>query len=125
MDRIYLETNALRKITTYSKEDNVYTSVFALFELISGINSKIEFDRRKAAVTRVIKKGIYIDWDYVDKKLCNFWGDDRYDKIFSYTFKQLLNWLLKDDYYEIFKMRTVLLRTNRGILIEKNALEWL
>jgi len=112
-------------MTTYSKEDNVYTSVFALFELVSGIDSKIEFDIRKAAIERVKNSRIHIDWEFVDKKLCSFFKENQYDENFSCMFTQTLNWLLKDDCYEIFKMHTIPLCTKNGLLIKKNALEWL
>lgn len=94
MDRIYLETNAIRKLVDYKYEGEVFTSVFSLFELISGI-SEDDFYVRKASVKRLIESKIPIKEQMVDQIICDFVDLKKYNsdfhKILFDTAKQLIN----------------------------------
>ena len=57
---LYLETNAVRKLKDYDCTEHVYTSIFTLFELISGINKK-EFSIRKSCIERIFEQKIEIN----------------------------------------------------------------
>ena len=63
---IYLETNALRKLTNYTCEESVYTSIFSIFELLSGITEE-DFKIRKDCLERINKQKIEIRGPMIDK----------------------------------------------------------
>jgi len=70
MSKLYFETNALIKLRNYGCNGNAYTSVFALFELISGITNQCEFDKRKACIIKVIDPKLHIKPKMVDQIFC-------------------------------------------------------
>lgn len=75
---VYLETNALRKLTNYMCEESVYTSIFAVFELLSGITDK-EFEVRKACLERIDKQKIEIRGPMIDKLFMELLGITEYN----------------------------------------------
>lgn len=70
---IYLETNALRKLTNYTCEESVYTSIFSIFELLSGITEE-DFKIRKACLERINKQKIEIRGPMIDKLFMDLLG---------------------------------------------------
>lgn len=70
---VYLETNALRKLTNYECEESVYTSIFAIFELLAGITEE-DFEIRKACLKRIEEQKIEIRGPMVDKLFMDLIG---------------------------------------------------
>jgi len=66
----YLETNALYSIEKILKGYNnkCFTSIFALFELVSGIKTE-NFDIRKKILNKVMSSNFAIDWEMPEKIL--------------------------------------------------------
>lgn len=77
MSKIYLETNAVRKLTDFKCDNKVFTSVFVLFELISGINNSEQFRIRKANIEKIFSQEIYIVNKMVDQVLCELVREDK------------------------------------------------
>lgn len=65
---VYLETNALRKLTRYECKERTYTSIFSIFELLSGITEK-DFEVRRACLKRISEQKIEIKGPMIDKLL--------------------------------------------------------
>lgn len=80
MGRLYLETSAIRKLTDYKCSNDVFTSVFVLFELISGITNEDEFFKRRACIKRIIDQNIVIEKRMVDQILFELVGEQNYRK---------------------------------------------
>lgn len=119
----YLETSAIRKLQNI-KAENVYTSIFTLFELISGINSKEEFDIRKQTVEKIMQSEIYIDWDFVDKKLGSFFGHEQVDENFPNLLEGIIKALRKFSYKKFIK-ENLYIEQKDGSVIAKNVMEYL
>jgi len=64
---VYLETNALRKLTDYTYAETVYTFIFSVFELLSGISEK-DFNIRKACLERIDKQQVEIRGSMIEKE---------------------------------------------------------
>lgn len=79
---VYLETNALRKLTNYELEESVYTSIFSVFELLSGITEK-DFEIRKACLERIDKQKIEIRGPMIDELFMKMFNTTGYN-IFAY-----------------------------------------
>lgn len=75
---VYLETNALRKLTNYTCEESVYTSIFSIFELLSGITEK-DFKIRKACLKRIDEQKIEIRSPMIDKLFMGLLGITEYN----------------------------------------------
>lgn len=62
--KYYLETNALYSIEKIKKigVNNCYTSIYSLFELVSGI-SESTFEKRKSILSKIYDSKIVIDYD--------------------------------------------------------------
>ncbi len=75
---VYLETNALRKLTNYMCEESVYTSIFSIFELLSGITEK-DFKIRKACLKRIDEQKIEIQGPMIDKLFMGLLGITEYN----------------------------------------------
>lgn len=91
---IYLETNALRKLTDYKCEETVYTSIFSIFELLSGMSEK-DFNIRKACLERIDKQQVEIREPMIDKLFMGLLGLEEYNP-FAYemimdTYRAALN----------------------------------
>lgn len=87
---VYLETNALRKLTSYKCKESVYTSIFSIFELLSGITEK-DFEIRKACLKRIKEQKIEIQGPMIDKLFMDLVGITEYNK-FAYK-------MIMDTYY--------------------------
>lgn len=77
MSNIYLETNAIRKLNDFECKNKVFTSVFVLFELISGIDSSEQFRIRKANIEKIFNHKIPIIKKMVDQVLGELVGIDK------------------------------------------------
>ena len=106
------------------KAENAYTSILTLFELISGINNKEEFNKRKQAVEKIMKTGIYIDWDFVDKKLCSFFEQKKYDKNFTKSFETVIKLFLNSSYKKFIEEKLYITQED-GSVRAKNILDYL
>lgn len=120
---IYLETNALRKLTNYSCSEDVYTSVFSIFELLSGISEE-DFEIRKACLKRVFDQGIEVRGPMVDK-LVDIYGISKsnpfaYEKIMD-VYKKVLHIQSFADFCNVGLVRTDV----NGNIEEINAHTWL
>ena len=91
---VYLETNALRKITNYICEESVYTSIFSIFELLSGITEK-DFNIRKACLKRINEQKIEIRGPMIDKLFMELLGITEYN---PYAYKMIM-----DTYYSALR----------------------
>lgn len=79
---VYLETNALRKLTNYTCKESVYTSIFSIFELLSGITEK-DFEIRRACLKRIEEQKIEIRGPMIDKLFMDLLGITEYNR-FAY-----------------------------------------
>lgn len=75
---VYLETNALRKLTCYKCKESVFTSIFSIFELLSGITER-DFEVRKACLRRIKEQKIDIQGPMIDKLLMSLVGVTKYN----------------------------------------------
>lgn len=68
--KYYLETNALYSIRTINKGhlENSFTSVLAIFELISGIK-EINFAKRKSILNSIRALKVHVDWRMPEEML--------------------------------------------------------
>lgn len=87
MMAVYLETNALRKLTDYSCEEAVYTSIFSIFELLSGMSEK-DFAIRKACLERIDKQQVEIRDPMIDKLFMGLLGIDGYN---SFAYEMIMD----------------------------------
>lgn len=84
---IYLETNALRKLTNYRCNETAYTSIFSIFELLSGITEE-NFEVRKACLRRVKEQKIEIRGPMIDKLFGKLVGKQEYN---NFAYKMILD----------------------------------
>ena len=91
---IYLETNALRKLTDYSCKEPVYTSIFSVFEILSGI-TETDFYIRKACLERINEQKLEIKGPMVDKLLMILLGESGYNEFAYEMIMDLYNATLK------------------------------
>ena len=121
---IYLETNALRKLTNYRCEETAYTSIFSIFELLSGI-TKENFEVRKACLRRVKEQKIEIRGPMIDKLFGELVGKQEYN---NFAYRMIL-----DIYKKTLKSRNYSCINDMKLLINGNiktgeiihALTWL
>ena len=64
---IYLETNALRKLTDYSCNQSVVTSIFSIFELLSGVKDQNDYHIRRQCLQRIKKQNVIIRFSMIDE----------------------------------------------------------
>lgn len=84
---VYLETNALRKLTDYTcEQEHVYTSVFSVFELLSGATEK-DFKVRKACLERIKKHKLEIRGPMIDKLFAKLIDHDEYN---PFAYKRIM-----------------------------------
>lgn len=84
---VYLETNALRKLTDYKCQEPVYTTIFSIFELLSGM-SEDEFIKRQSCLKRIRNQKIEVRGPMIDKLFMkplnmNDYNDNAYKGIMS------------------------------------------
>lgn len=123
---VYLETNALRKLTDYNYDEHVYTSIFSIFELLSGITEdEQEFKLRKTCINRIFKHHLEIRGPMVDKLFMqlldvNDFNEDTYKMIWD-SAKELRK---SKNYAEFNKKRLfVTFKDNHSELI--SPIKWL
>ena len=93
---IYLETNALRKLTNYTCKEPVYTSIFSIFELLSGITEE-DFKIRKACLKRIKEQKIEIRSPMIDKLFMDLLGINEYNKFADKMIMDIYEAVLKVD----------------------------
>ena len=109
---IYLETNALRKLTNYECNEPVYTSIFSIFELLSGINEK-EFDIRKACLKRIAEQKLEIRGPMIDKLFNDLIGESDYNKFAEQMIKDIYRQTIKlENYFEFNDIELLITETN-------------
>lgn len=118
---IYLETNALRKITDYSCDKHVYTSIFSIFELLSGMNEK-EYEIRKTCLSRIKKQKLEIKGPMIDKLFMSLLGSNEYNNDAYKKIMEIFTNTLKTKSFEEFsKLEIYSYYKNENI----NVLKWL
>lgn len=101
---VYLETNALRKLTNYDCDEPVYTSIFSIFELLSGMSEK-DFQIRKACLERISNCDIKIQGPMIDQLFMEMIGENGYNadacRMICDTYQMTLSAHCFSDYKEI------------------------
>lgn len=87
---VYLETNSLRKLTSYKCEEPVCTSIFSIFELLSGITEK-DFEIRKACLRRIKEHEIEIKGPMIDKLFLDIMGITDNTKYNQFAYKMIMD----------------------------------
>lgn len=122
MGRIYLETNAIIKLADYKCKGEVFTSVFALFELISGMN-RDDFEIRRANIKKIFDSNIQIEKKMIDQILCEFADQESYNpQIYKYIFR-IAKKVVKSKNYDEFVAYEIVV--DHDSLQKVNALSWL
>lgn len=121
---VYLETNALRKLTNYMCEEPVYTSVFSIFELLSGITEK-EFKVRKACLERIAKQKIEIRGPMIDKLFMEMLGVNEYNHFAYEMIMDIYQATLKAESYSDFVQFELLVTNINNKLEAIHAHTWL
>lgn len=121
MAGIYIETGALRKLLDYNHESNVYTSIFVLFELISGISNNDEFVYRKACIKRIFEQQLIIKPKMVDQLICDFMGSDNYRNDFSTTVLRIAKDITMLNTFNEYKNLKITFTYDKPILHCKNT----
>lgn len=124
---VYLETNALRKLTSYKCEEHTYTSIFSIFELLSGITEK-DFEIRKACLKRIREQKIEIKGPMVDKLFVNLIGISDNAKYNRFAYKMIMDVYraaLTSKNYSNFNDGKLVGTNENNKWIEINALTWL
>lgn len=87
---VYLETNALRKLTSYKCKERTYTSIFSIFELLSGITEK-DFEIRRACLKRIRAQKIEIRGPMIDKLFVNLIGVSGNAKYNQFAYEMIMD----------------------------------
>lgn len=98
---IYLDTSSVRKNSNSLinfKKGTVYTSVLAVFELLSGIKEE-DFQKRKKIIKNLLKSSIAIDWETYKKKEYNAFQYP-FDDIEGYVIKQMAEKIINCESYK-------------------------
>ena len=99
--RVYLDTSSIRKnsnVLINFKKGTVYTSVLAVFELLSGIKES-DFYKRKKIIKNLLESSIAIDWETYKKKEYNVFKY-AYDDIEGYVIKQMAEKVIDCESYK-------------------------
>ena len=121
---IYLETNALRKLTNYRCDETAYTSIFSIFELLSGITEE-NFEVRKACLRRVKEQKIEIRGPMIDKLFGELVGKQEYN---NFAYKMILDVYkatLKSRNYSCINDIKLLINGKTKTEESRHALTWL
>lgn len=84
---VYLETNALRKLTDYKCREPVYTTIFSIFELLSGM-SEDEFIKRQSCLKRIRDQKIEVRGPMIDKLFMELLGITEYN---PFAYKMIID----------------------------------
>lgn len=121
---VYLETNALRKLTNYTCKESVYTSIFSIFELLSGITEK-DFEIRKACLKRIEEQKIEIHGPMIDKLFMDLFGITEYNRFACEMIMDIYHAALNAESYSCFnkiRLLTTDIHNNRDAI---HACTWL
>lgn len=118
---IYLETNALRKLTDYSCDQPVATSIFSIFELLSGVKDKNDYHIRRQCLQRVKKQNVIIRFPMIDE----LFGVPDYNKFAAKMIMDIYNYMLITDDFTRFQHAKLELGRNDGSVEKISAIEWL
>ncbi|ETO98893.1 hypothetical protein HMPREF1495_1493 [Lachnoanaerobaculum sp. MSX33] len=122
---IYLETNALRKLTNYTCKEPVYTSIFSIFELLSGITEE-DFKIRKACLKRIKEQKIEIRSPMIDKLFMDLLGINEYNKFADKMIMDIYEAVLKVDSFSCLNDIHLLMGyENTKNMKPMHALTWL
>ena len=121
---IYLETNALRKLTNYRCDETAYTSIFSIFELLSGINEE-NFEVRKACLRRVKEQKIEIRGPMIDKLFGELVGNQEYNNFAYKMILDIYNATLKSRNYSCMNDIKLLINGKTKTEEISHALTWL
>lgn len=125
---IYLETNALRKLTDYSCSEYVYTSIFAIFELLSDMTEN-DFKVRQACLKRVakakIKAKIKVREPMVDQLLLDILGLKDYNQQASQMITDIWNAVVCAATYSDIENWKLLVTNEKNTVEQIPAFDWL
>jgi len=121
---IYLETNALRKLTDYSCNDDVCTSIFSVFELLSGMNEK-DFEVRKACIRRISEIQIEIRTPMIDQLLMDMFGVKDYNKFACAMIRDIFCAVVQAENFSQIEKLELGITNIAGTFERINALKWL
>lgn len=114
----------MRKLVDYSCGEPVCTSIFSIFELLSGI-TKEDFEIRQACLKRINESGIEVREPMIDKLFMDLAGETDYNQFASQMIWDIFRWVIQaKDFSQIEKIQLQI--TNKDDKLENiNALEWL
>ena len=118
---IYLETNALRKLTDYNCNQPVVTSIFSIFELLSGVKDQNDYHIRRQCLQRVNKQNMEIRIPMIDKLL----GVPDYNKYAAEMIMDIYGYVLKTEAFSNFQLVKLKVGRNDGSIDYISANDWL
>ena len=122
---VYLETNALRKLTNYDCDEPVYTSIFSIFELLSGMSEK-DFQIRKACLERISNGNIKIQGPMIDQLLMEMIGENGYNAAVCQKIYDTYQMTLSVDCFSAYKEIKLLIKDDKSQKEEEmSAYTWL
>lgn len=119
---IYLETNALRKLTDYKYDGTEYTSIFSIFELLSGVKEN-DFYKRKACIERIEKQKLTIRGPMIDKVYYSFFNSKDYNEYAYKEIKDVYHIFLKSKTFDDFR-NVKKLHNNKEFYVLEWLIEW-
>ncbi|MEQ9302833.1 MAG: hypothetical protein RJQ14_02885 [Marinoscillum sp.] len=102
--KFYLETNAIRKLSKNLNSvarPECFTSILALVELLSGIDSERQYNVRKTIISNVYESKIYVDFDSSVEKFLNSYGIP-FKLDFELEYIKIVETLLESNSYQDF-----------------------
>lgn len=121
---VYLETNALRKLTNYTCKESVYTSIFSVFELLSGITEK-DFEIRKACLKRIEEQKIEIRGPMIDKLFMDLLGITDYNPFAYEMIMDIYHAALNEKSYSSFNTYDLIMTDINDERCDMHACSWL
>lgn len=121
---IYLETNALRNLTNYDCDQHVYTSIFSIFELLSGINEE-EFVVRQSCAKRIKKQKLTIKGPMIDKLFYSLIKENGYTPFAYKMINDTFRLLIKSKNYNEFSQYKLSITNKKGQKELINPICWL
>lgn len=107
---VYLETNALMKLTSYKCKESVWTSIFSIFEILSGLTEK-EYEARKACLRRIKEEKMEIKGPMPAPILMNLFEipyDAKYNESMCEMIIDMCHAVLENEDYSKFIDRDIL-----------------
>lgn len=118
---IYLETNALRKLTDYSCNQSVVTSIFSIFELLSGVKDQNDYHIRRQCLQRIKKQNVIIRFPMIDE----LFGVPDYNKFAAQMIMDIYNYVLSTDDFTRFQLAKLEVSRHDGSIENISAIDWL